>query len=459
MRPTTGNVRGRPIRGVLAAASVAALLTAGLAAPQTAAGSTVRRTTSTTNLGPGLTLTKINTSEPMQIRVLTIDPAKAVTLDLATAGGTFGSYARPSTMGANRGALAAINGDFTIDGRPLHPFAEDGFLRSSGLQSGGAFAESKDETHAYLGAETLHMAGTDVTTGAPFSLSSWNSGAPGAGEIAAFTSAGGSIESPPSSACSARLLPAGKLHWSAGKMGVYKDWAVDVMKCQSSSLSLGSGMVLSSKLTGAGADSIKAMHHGDTIRLSWDPGWSDVMDMVGGMPLLVDNGTVVAKNDCGTYFCERNPRTAIGTTADGKVLLVVVDGRAPGVSLGMTLGALAREMVSLGAVWAVNLDGGGGSAMWVKGQGLVTKPSDGSERPVTNALVVLPGADTAEPAPVGRVPALSAAAADDAATLAASDPASTGGLLEALLSGELGRAPKLPRAWVDAAQAFRMAQV
>jgi hypothetical protein len=74
------------------------------------------------------------------------------------------------------------------------------------------------------------------------------------------------------------------------------------------------------------------------------------------------------------------------------------------------------------------------------------------------ALVVLPGADRSEPTPVGRVWALSAAAADDAASLAASDPASTGGLLEALLSGELGRTPKLPRAWVDAARAFRMSQ-
>jgi hypothetical protein len=437
---------------------MAALLTAGLASPQPAAGSTVRRTTSTTNLAPGVTLTKINTSEPMQIRVLTIDPAKAVTIDLATAG-PFGSYARPSTMGANHGALAAINGDFTLDGRPLHPFAEDGFLRTSGSQGGGAFAVSKDETHVYLGSEAMHMAGTDVTSGAPFAVTSWNNGAPGSGEIAAFTSAGGSIEVPPTSACSARLLPAGKLHWNAGKMGVYKDWSVDVTRCQTSRLTLGSGMVLSAKQSGAGAEAIKAMRHGDTVRLSWDPGWSGVMDLIGGMPVLVDDGTVLAKNDCGTYFCERNPRTAIGTTADGKVLLVVVDGRAPDVSLGMTLAGLAREMVSLGAVWAVNLDGGGGSALWVKGQGLVTKPSDGSERPVTNALLVLPGADTGEPAPVGRVPALSVADADDAESLAASDPASTGGLLEALLSGELGRAPKLPRVWVDAARAFRMSQV
>ena len=332
MRPATGSVRGRPTRSVLAAASVAALLTAGLAAPQTAVGSTVRRATSTANLAPGLTLTKINTSEPMQIRVLTIDPAKAVTLDLATAGGTFGSYARPSTMGANRGALAAINGDFTVDGRPLHPFAEDGFLRSSGLQSGGAFAESKDETQAYLGAETLHMAGTDVTTGAPFSLASWNSGAPGAGEIAAFTSAGGSIESPPSSSCSARLLPAGKLHWNAGKMGVYKDWVVDVTKCQSSPLTLGKGMVLD----------LEAHRH----RRRLDDGHAPRRHG----PTVVGSGLVGRDGHGRRHAAARRQRDRRreerlrhlllraqpahrdpGTTADGKVLLVVVDGRAPGV--------------------------------------------------------------------------------------------------------------------------------
>ena len=191
---------------------------------------------------------------------------------------------------------------------------------------------------------------------------------------------------------------------------MYKDWTVDLVKCQSAPVTLGGGMVISAKRTGAGSDAILAMRRGHTVRLSWDPGWPGVMDMVGGMPLLVSDGDVVAKNDCGTYFCERNPRTAIGTTADGRVLLVTVDGRAPGLSLGMTLVGLAREMESLGATWAVNLDGGGGSTMWVRGQGIVNRPSDGSERPVTNAILVLPGADTGEPAPVGRVPAVSTSA-------------------------------------------------
>ena len=254
VRPTTryeadDREREEPARAdaVLAAGERGRLLTAGLAAPQAAAGSAVRRTTSTTNLAPGLTLTKINTSEPMQIRVLTIDPAKAVTLDLATAGGTFGSYARPSTMGANRGALAAINGDFTVDGRPLHPFAEDGFLRSSGLQSGGAFAESKDETHSVPGRG-------DAAHGGHRRDDRRAVHADGRG-TAAHPVPARSPRSPRWAARSSRPRPArarpgccrpASCTGTPAKMGVYKDWAVDVMRCQSSPLSLGKGMVLSS---------------------------------------------------------------------------------------------------------------------------------------------------------------------------------------------------------------------
>ena len=58
-------------------------------------------------------------------------------------------------------------------------------------------------------------------------------------------------------------------------------------------------------------------------------------------------------------------------------------------------------MKSLGAVNAVNLDGGGSATMWIKGLGVVNHPTDSTgERPVSNALVVLPGADLREPAPL-----------------------------------------------------------
>jgi exopolysaccharide biosynthesis protein len=75
---------------------------------------------------------------------------------------------------------------------------------------------------------------------------------------------------------------------------------------------------------------------------------------------------------------------------DGRILLVVVDGRQPTHSLGMTMLELAMELKRLGAVEAMNLDGGGSSTMVVGGS-VINLPSDETgERAVASALVVLP---------------------------------------------------------------------
>jgi exopolysaccharide biosynthesis protein len=87
---------------------------------------------------------------------------------------------------------------------------------------------------------------------------------------------------------------------------------------------------------------------------------------------------------------QRQPRTMAGLDARGRLLLVTVDGRRPGVSEGVTLEEGAALMRSLGAVDAINLDGGGSTAMAVQGA-LVNKPSDSAgERAIGDAVVVLP---------------------------------------------------------------------
>jgi Phosphodiester glycosidase len=87
----------------------------------------------------------------------------------------------------------------------------------------------------------------------------------------------------------------------------------------------------------------------------------------------------------------RQPRTMAGIDARGRLLLVTVDGRQKGGSEGFTITEAARFMRSLGAVQALNLDGGGSTAMAVNGT-LVTNPSDATgERPVGDTVQVLPG--------------------------------------------------------------------
>ncbi|WP_052947570.1 phosphodiester glycosidase family protein [Aneurinibacillus tyrosinisolvens] len=86
----------------------------------------------------------------------------------------------------------------------------------------------------------------------------------------------------------------------------------------------------------------------------------------------------------------RNPRTLAGVKADGTILLVTVDGRHPGYSVGASFEESAGIMKSLGATDAVNLDGGGSTTMTV-GSKLITHPSDSTgERPVGDAMLFLP---------------------------------------------------------------------
>ncbi|MFD4371920.1 phosphodiester glycosidase family protein [Streptomyces sp. NPDC058486] len=87
-----------------------------------------------------------------------------------------------------------------------------------------------------------------------------------------------------------------------------------------------------------------------------------------------------------------NPRSMIGTDAEGRLLLVVADGRRPGVSEGLSIDGAARLMRSLGAREALNLDGGGSSVL-ATATGLVNRPSDASgERALGTGLLLFPPA-------------------------------------------------------------------
>ncbi len=121
--------------------------------------------------------------------------------------------------------------------------------------------------------------------------------------------------------------------------------------------------------------------------------WNLALNIIGGMPLLIRNGRVEITNELegirANFVTDRHPRTAIAKLKDGKILLVVVDGRQPGYSTGMSLISLAELLLEFGAVDAMNLDGGGSSAMIIEGK-LVNKPSDtGGERAVSDALLIV----------------------------------------------------------------------
>jgi hypothetical protein len=138
-----------------------------------------------------------------------------------------------------------------------------------------------------------------------------------------------------------------------------------------------------------------------TVRLrfvssSADARWERVVHAIGGGPRLLAGGAVADEGFTSTLVERRHPRTAMGVLPDGRIVLLVVDGRSPPHSLGMTLLELAMELRRLGAVDAMNLDGGGSSTMVVNGR-VVNLPSDETgEREVATALLIL----SAGPEPV-----------------------------------------------------------
>ncbi|MBM4020303.1 MAG: phosphodiester glycosidase family protein [Planctomycetes bacterium] len=129
--------------------------------------------------------------------------------------------------------------------------------------------------------------------------------------------------------------------------------------------------------------------------------------MAGNVRLLRDGVVLPGQGGDATY-----PQTAIGHTADHRLILFVSDGRQPEFSAGMTYGEVATVLKEYGAVDAIAFDGGGSATIvMADGKGgeprVLNRPSDGKERAVGNNLGVIirdEARSTTGPADVGRTP-------------------------------------------------------
>ena len=106
-------------------------------------------------------------------------------------------------------------------------------------------------------------------------------------------------------------------------------------------------------------------------------------------PLVVDDGKDMEMWD-NAFVYNRHPRS-FAAFCNGRLLLVAVDGRAPGRAEGMNLIEVRSFARALGCTDVINLDGGGSTTLYVKGKsvnGVVNKPSGGSERPVKSIVYI-----------------------------------------------------------------------
>jgi hypothetical protein len=409
----------------------------------------------TRRVAPGVTHVRIvRRHPPNRINVLRVAVRARPAVDVVLARPDSFGFGKTSRVAERYGAVAAVNGTFSLDnGRPYSVFARNGNLEASPLMWSRAFSLSADETRLSIGHPRLEVTLEDPDSDATWTLDSVNE-RPWPGEMALYTPAGGRFYRPPWNACSARLRGDGGLEWEEEASGVLRTYVVGAVRCSSTRMGRYGMSVLAARRGSDQASAIESLELGQSVDVGWTVGWPQALDVMGGNPLLLAARRVVAPGRCTAYFCSRHPRTGIGITPRGDVLLVTVDGRQPRRSVGMTPVAFARVFRRLGAVSAINLDGGGSTTMVIRGR-VVNRPSDRrGERRVGSAVVVharTPPPDPVQLAdePAGPAPAVRALRAD---------PASTGGMLDALASGELGGRPrKAPRSARAILRAFRAA--
>ena len=469
------------------AASIA--IVSGLSSPRTGDTSAAagRYRSNTKRVAPGVALTHmVDRKGPNRISVLRVDLSRT-TMDVALAKNSLPGLQTMRAIAKRRNALAAINGDYFFThghewtGRPVNTYAEDGELKASPMIWGRNMAITPDESESLFGHFDLNVTVTEYDTGRTHAVKGWNAGPPRSERLAGFTPAGGSAITPPRDSCAVRLIPAGRRQWHPASEGVVQDLVVEESLCGAAPMERRGGVVIAGGFGSAGVLLAQSLLPGETVRLTWSVGFPKVLDTIGGNPLLMEDGHLAAGPCDSSSFCLRNPRTGAGLTADGKLLLVVVDGRWAKKSVGMTPAQFARLFRYLGATDAINLDGGGSSTMVVRGR-VVNRPSDGYLRKVGNALLVLPYPDrdeppmaasppstptpfvtptvigspsaSASPSPSGSSllddlplddPPLGVLSSSLSACAAAEDPASIGGYLDHMLGRRETRVPGLSK--------------
>ena len=137
-----------------------------------------------------------------------------------------------------------------------------------------------------------------------------------------------------------------------------------------------------------GDNSFPGEQHNKKALIKWK-----MKTAVGGGPVLVQNSQVKITNNeelkfGGKAIDDKHPRTCMGYTKDGRLIVMVIQGRFNGLAEGATLNQQAQLMVNLGCIEALNLDGGGSSCMLINGKPTITPSDKEGQRAVPAVFIV-----------------------------------------------------------------------
>lgn len=341
-------------------------------------------------VGPGVThYHQVVDSGPWNINIIKIDLNNPwLKFQSVKAGNKLLAFEKTSSMAARNNyeehrVVAAINGDFynTSTGEQVGTQVASGQLLKTNDQWLNVGFNINEKP--FIGLNNFY--GSLITTDSIRSIAGVNR-ARNTDELILYNSFMGSSTTTNQYGIEARIVP-------------IDNWLVnDTIRCIVDTIVSGVGnmlignnkAVLSAHGTAAAFLNNNLLIY-DTIKIVLEllPSLPKLEQLIGGNTWLVQNG--VPNPDNG----DRHPRTSVGFNQDTTTFfLFVVDGRQPGLSIGMSYKELGDYMKTWGVYNGLNLDGGGSSTMVVRGD-IVNSPSDiGGERSVSNSLLLVSTAPT-----------------------------------------------------------------
>ncbi len=341
-------------------------------------------------VGPGVThYHQVIDSGPWNINVIKIDIQNSwLKFQSVKAGNKLMAFEKTSSMAARNNfeehrVVAAINGDFynTSTGEQIGTQVANGeLLKVTTDWLNVAFDIDKNPM---IGLQ--NFSGSVITNDSTRSISGVNK-IRDTDELIFYNSFKGSTTSTNQYGTEVRIIPID--NWFVNDT---IRCIVDTVMAGVGNVSIGTNKAVLSGHGIAGAFLVNNLNEDDTIKivLRLTPALPKIEQLIGGNTWLVQNGNVNQDNG------DRHPRTAVGFNQDStQFFMFVVDGRQPGLSIGMSYKELGDYMKTWGVHNGLNLDGGGSSTMVVRGA-IVNSPSDiGGERSVANSLLLISNAPT-----------------------------------------------------------------
>ncbi|MBV6458402.1 MAG: hypothetical protein HONBIEJF_01529 [Fimbriimonadaceae bacterium] len=341
-------------------------------------------------IGPGISYRmEVDAARPLVIHSLRITPgapelklkAELAQLKVFDAGELKGKETLTSLV-RRTGAAAGINGDFFWAGDPLGGMIRDGEVVSRPYKDRPVFAWGRDASSTGIFSWSARL---KMESGKIIDIAGINEET-NRGVVLHTESAGMAFAKQPSVFIDIELMD-GKPGTSAALVGVVQSVRADLEQ-----VAVPEGHIV---LAARNADqslltSIRARQQVTITMSAKGLDWTKFDQAIGGGPFLLRNGKVAIdwqKAGFKEGFANNpHPRSAIGRNGWGDVYLTVVDGRGPH-SAGVNLSEFAAICQRLGMTDAINLDGGGSTCLNLFGAP-VSRPSDGVERPIANAVLL-----------------------------------------------------------------------